>query len=189
MTLTPELQLRINFLARVVQKELRHLINTDARLFTTVFTSDVAASLENDMELAERVEAFVSRFGRLQDTIGDKFLPLLLTLLGEKSASAIDNLDRAERLGLLKSADEWLTIRKLRNQIFHEYVEEPEILASALQAAHSYVVDLHATASAVLAETTKRGWITIESAIKQFLVRGEPVELHSPSTNSGRTDL
>lgn len=51
----------------------------------------------------------MGRFGRLQDTVGDKLLPLLLAALGEKPSAAIDNLDRAERLGLLKSADEWMT--------------------------------------------------------------------------------
>lgn len=45
----------------------------------------------------------MGRFGRLQDTLGDKLLPLLLSLLGEKVSSAIDNLDRAERLGFIES--------------------------------------------------------------------------------------
>jgi len=38
----------------------------------------MAQDLENNIELAERVEAFVARFGRLQDTLGDKLLPTLL---------------------------------------------------------------------------------------------------------------
>jgi hypothetical protein len=38
------------------------------------------------------------------------------------------NLDRAGRLGLLKSADEWITIPNLRNQMVHEYVEDPVVL-------------------------------------------------------------
>jgi len=70
------------------------------------FISHVAhqvALLETDVELAERVEAFVGRFGRLQDNLGDKLLPLLLLALGEKATSAIDNFDLAERLGFLKS--------------------------------------------------------------------------------------
>jgi hypothetical protein len=35
--------------------------------------------------------------------------PLPLAALGEKPTAAIDNLDRAERLGLRHSADEWMT--------------------------------------------------------------------------------
>lgn len=82
------------------------------------------------------MEAFVGRFGRLQDTVGDKLLPLLITALGEKASAAIDNLDRAERLGLLRSADELMAMRNLRNQMVHEYVEDPEVLISALRAGH-----------------------------------------------------
>ena len=33
--------------------------------------------------------------------------------VSKKPSAAIDNLDRDERLGLLKSANEWMTLRKL----------------------------------------------------------------------------
>ncbi|MEN8170704.1 MAG: hypothetical protein ABFS08_10835 [Pseudomonadota bacterium] len=42
--------------------------------------------------------------------------------LGETVASAIDNLDRAERLGMISSADDWMTMHELRNQMVHEHV-------------------------------------------------------------------
>ena len=108
--------------------------------------------------MAERVEAFVGRFGRLQDTVGDKLLPLLLAAMGEKPAAVIDNLDRAERLGLLQSADTWMTMRNLRNQMIHEYVEDPVVLASALQTGHTFVAGLIATANNMIAEAERRGW-------------------------------
>jgi uncharacterized protein with HEPN domain len=62
-----------------------------------------------------------------------------LTALGEKTSAAIDNLDRAERLGLLISVDEWMTMRNLRNQIVHEYIEDPVIFLIALQTGHALV--------------------------------------------------
>lgn len=71
----------------------------------------------------------------------------------------IDNLDKAERLGLINSADEWLAMRKLRNQMVHEYVEDPEILASALQSGHGFVATLVATANHMLGEIEARGWL------------------------------
>ena len=46
----------------------------------------------------------MARFGRLQDTVGDKFLPTLLSALAETPGAAIDNLDKAEKLGLMASA-------------------------------------------------------------------------------------
>jgi len=69
------------------------------------------------------VDAFVARFGRLQDTLGDKLLPAWLAAHGEKTATFIENLDRAEQLGLVEDAQAWIDMRRLRNQMIHEYVE------------------------------------------------------------------
>lgn len=158
MTLEPKIALRLKFLTRVVRKECQHLAITDQRLFIGIFTLAQAAQLEADHDLAERVEAFVGRFARLQDTVGDKLLPLFLIALGEKASAAIDNLDLAERLGLLKSADEWMTMRNLRNQMIHEYVEDPAVLVNALQSAHAFVPTLIAVANKMLDEIELRGW-------------------------------
>lgn len=159
MTLDESLRLRLQFLARVVRKECGHLAHTDQRLFELPFSVERARQLDSNPETAERVEAFVGRFGRLQDTLGDKLLPLLLAALGETTAAMIDNLDKAERLGLINSADDWLAMRKLRNQMVHEYVEDPEILASALQSGHGFVATLVATANHMLGEIDGRGWL------------------------------
>ena len=148
---------RLRFLARVVRRARDHLTATDRRLFTALFSIERVRQLDSDAELSERVEAFVARFGRLQDTLGDKLIPALLSALGERSGAAIDNLDRAERLGWLPSADEWMSARKLRNQMIHEYIEDPTILASALQAGHDRVSMLTGAADAMLQELNRRG--------------------------------
>jgi hypothetical protein len=83
MILEPKVALCLQFLARVVRKECRHLATTDSRLFKGLFTCEQVVQLEAAPDLAERVEAFVGRFGRLQDTVGDKLLPQLLAALGE----------------------------------------------------------------------------------------------------------
>ena len=156
MKIESKTAMRLQFLARVVRKECRHLASTDQRLFAAAFTQEQVSDLENDPNLAERVEAFVSRFGRLQDTIGDKLLPLLLVLLGEKPSAAIDNLERAERLGLIGSVDDWMTMRNLRNQMVHEYVEDPVVLSAALQSGHAFVPALVAAADAMTVEIERR---------------------------------
>lgn len=159
MTLNPKFAERLRFLVRVVRKECVHLETTDRRLFTIPFTPQTAAQLDHDPELAERVEAFSGRYGRLQDTLGDKLLPVLLLALGETPGAAIDNLDRAERLGLLNSADEWMSMRNLRNQMVHEYIEDLDVLTSALLAGHARVPVLISTAARFIAEIEKRGWV------------------------------
>lgn len=132
MTLSKKIQSRVQFLTRVTRKQYQHLLDTDQRLFEHPFTLERAQQLEVDLELAERVEAFVSRFARLQDTVDDKLLPMLLITLGEKPGAVIDNLDRAKRLGFLESTDEWLIMRQLRNQMIHDYVKELNVVIHAL---------------------------------------------------------
>ena len=158
MNRKPKNLLRLQFLARVVRKECQHLATTDQRLFENLFTLEQATRLDANPDLAERVEAFVSRFGRLQDTVGDKLLPLLLDALGEKISSAIDNFDRAERLELIQSADDWMVMRNLRNQMVHEYVEDLVVLTNALQTGHSFVSVLIAAANKIIVEIELRGW-------------------------------
>lgn len=59
---------RLEFLIRVTERECVHLL------------------IQTDQVLAERLDAFVSRFGRLQDTVWDKLIPALLAALGENLA-------------------------------------------------------------------------------------------------------
>ncbi len=130
---------RLQFLSRVTHKESQYLQETDARLFADPMTHERLQQLASEPVLAERLDAFVSRFGRLQDNLGDKMLPQLLDAMAEKTGAAIENLDRAEKLGWIESADVWLEIRKLRNQMVHEYIEDMTILINALNAGHEFV--------------------------------------------------
>ncbi len=149
---------RLRFLVGVVEKEARHLAQTDARLFSEPFTPEKAERLEEDVALAERVDAFVTRFGRLQDTLGNKLLPRYLQALGERPGAFIDNLLLAERLGLVPDAERWLQLRKLRNRMIHEYIEDPGLLAEALQEGHEAVPQLEAVARNLVAAVRARGW-------------------------------
>ncbi len=151
--------MRLQFLARVARKESCHLQTTDQRLFVIDFDAARARSLDSDADLAERVEAFVSRFGRLQDTLGDKLLPALLSTLGEKVGAQLDNLDLAERLGYIESSESWFAVRELRNQMVHEYIEDPEILASALRSGHDFVSVLVTVTNTLTGEIERRGWL------------------------------
>lgn len=74
------------------------------------------------------LDQLVFRFGRLQDAIGARLLPTLLRLMQEwrDDEAFVDKLNRAEKLRLLPSAEQWLLLRELRNQTAHEYPSEPE---------------------------------------------------------------
>lgn len=146
---------RLRFLLRIVRAQVRHLQQTDERLFNAPLSAASLTELEADVSLAERIEAFASRFSRLQDTLGDKLLPALLAAAGETPRTVIENLDRAEKLGWVASADRWMSLRKLRNQMVHEYVEDMVILADALNFGHESVPLLRDTAT-FLAEEAER---------------------------------
>ena len=120
---------RLKFLVETVSLEVSHLRATDQRLFARPFDAARAAALRSDLDESERTDAFVARFGRLQDTLADKLLPELLRSQAEPVGVAIDNLDRAEKLGLLRPADAWVDTRKLRSRMVHEYVRDPAELA------------------------------------------------------------
>ena len=138
----------------MVSREAQYLAQTDQRLFAAGFGIAEAANLPNNPELGERVDAFVARFGRLQDTLAGALLLRLLEVLLEPVVSVLDNLNRAERLGWIRSASDWAELRLLRNRMVHEFVRDMQELVDALQAAHSGVADLTAAAS-VLAERAR----------------------------------
>lgn len=142
-------QPRFLALANIVWREGILLGRTDRRLFAAPIDVAWMACLENDDELSERLEAFVSRFGRMQDTLGDKLIPSLLRLLAERPGSQLDNLNRAEKIGIVDSTVAWLDMRNLRNKLVHEYMEDAHQFIQALYQAHDYVPRLIATYNAI----------------------------------------
>jgi hypothetical protein len=85
----------------------------------------------------------------MQDTLIDKLLPACLMAAGEKTGSAIDNLNRADRLRLLHDPDRWLAMRQMRNRLVHEYVEDRSELAAALNVSRNMTADMLAAAAII----------------------------------------
>lgn len=130
---------RLDFLLETVEREKRHLLLTTRRLFSEQIDADWVRSLEEHPDLAERLDAFVARFARLQDTVGDKLIPELMQHMLETPGSVIDNLNRMEKLGLMASVDDWIEARNLRNRLVHEYMRDPAEFADALKRAGDLV--------------------------------------------------
>lgn len=135
----PANRARLIFLLETVEKESCHLLGTTERLFVEPIDKVWVSNLEQQPELAERVDAFVARFGRLQDTIGDKLIPELLRQMLETPGTALDNLNRMEKLELLPSVVSWVEARNLRNRLVHEYMRDLEEFSGALNRAHELV--------------------------------------------------
>jgi hypothetical protein len=67
-------QQRFLSLLENVRREGVLLLKTDARLFKVNLDAAWVERLEDEDDLAERLDAFVSRFGSMQDTLGDKLI-------------------------------------------------------------------------------------------------------------------
>ena len=72
----------------------------------------------------DRFEAFTSRFARLSDILIQKMCRLIDQIDLEDGGSVRDRINRAEKKGLIESADVFTQIRIVRNDIAHEYHTE-----------------------------------------------------------------
>jgi hypothetical protein len=129
---TNDLAARQDHLRRVVIKECFYLIYTAEKLSQADPQFHWLDALEQNGDLTERLDAFVSRFCRLQDTLGDKLLPVYLKMQLEPIGTVLDNLNRAEKLGLIPSVADWIEARSLRNSLINEYIEDMDLLRQSI---------------------------------------------------------
>lgn len=123
---------------QIVRREGRQLLWSRSRLFGTSIDEAWVHALDTNPEQAETLEAFVSRYGRMQDTIADKPLPRWLAALAERPGSQIETLNRAERLGVIEDTTTWLEARQLRNRLIHEYMTDAAGFAIDIRLAREY---------------------------------------------------
>ena len=146
----PEI-LRLEQVLELIRKEDKHLLAVRERLAPKGTVLDLPwleATIADDIG-ADRLESFSSKFSRMQDTVIDKLLPQLLIAAGEIPMAAIDNLNRAERLGFVTASDTWIEMRILRNRLVHEYIDELSEMLPALKKAFTFTDELHNTYQAI----------------------------------------
>lgn len=156
--MTDDERQRLARLLDLVRREDEHLLGVRHRLLGDDCGLDserVAEILGNDLGI-DRLESFGAKFGRMQDTVIDKLVPAFLRAAGEPVVTAIDNLNRMERLELVQSVDEWLEMRRLRNRLVHEYIDSPSDLANALQRACEFTDRMHRDFEAIAAYASGR---------------------------------
>lgn len=142
---------RLEQLLRLVAKEDYHLQAVRDRCMPQGTDLEIAwlkSALEEDIGV-DRPESFSANFARMQDTVIDKLLPQLLKTAGETPMAAIDNLNRAERVGFIADTDTWLQMRRLRNRLVHEYFDTLDEMIPALKRARSFTRELHGAAVAM----------------------------------------
>ena len=80
----------------------------------------------NDDKIAY-IDQFIFRFSKLQDTLGNKLFKTFLIYLGEDltTKSFIDTFNRLEQLGIIENYDLWMELREPRNELSHDYEDDP----------------------------------------------------------------
>jgi uncharacterized protein with HEPN domain len=161
---------RVRFLAtlEIARRELAVLDYSHGKLFSVNIDTQWVERLSDDMAAAETLEAFVSRFGRFQDTVGDKLIPRTLITLLERPGSMIDNLARAERLGWVESTEAWIAARELRNRLIHEYMTDAAQFASDILAAGEFIDMFRKSYSGFLQAAEERFGVT-ENQLQAYL--------------------
>lgn len=141
----------------LARKEADHLRYSQTSLFALPIDLVWVQNLHQQPEIAEKVEAFVSRFGRLQDHLGEKLLPLMAALVGESSKTLLDALAIAEKTDLLVSADAFIAARRLRNALVHEYMHDAQTFLESLFAAQQACQMFFQIIEKSQAQTTRLG--------------------------------
>jgi len=111
----------------------------------------------------EHIDQFLFRFAKLQDAMGEKLFILMLEFLEEdnpKSKPFIDTLNRLEQLGLLEDKNTWLELRKIRNNIAHQYEDDPKQASEALNTIYSVKPTLES-----IFQTIKTRYISMRDSV------------------------
>ena len=88
-----------------------------------------------DKEILRILDQIAYRFTKLQDSMGEKLMPLILVLAQEPipdNVTFAEKLNRLERIGAIPSAEEWKRFRVVRNALAHDYPDDPELRTSAI---------------------------------------------------------
>ncbi|MDD3841035.1 MAG: hypothetical protein PHP06_10835 [Clostridia bacterium] len=107
----------------LLQEELKLLESAnEVLIYSYNKCKDIGIKEGYTFEELDRFEALTSRFARASDIIIQKIFRLIDILELEKPGSVIDRINRAEKRGLIDSAEVFKDIRRLRNDIAHEYI-------------------------------------------------------------------
>lgn len=123
------------------------IVECDKHLKMSVFMPlDAKRYQQLSEDEIEHIDQFLFRFAKLQDAMGEKLFMLLLKFLKEENTRNkpfIDILNRLEQLGLLADKNVWLELlRKSRNNIAHQYDDEPQQAAEVPNAIYASKVIL-----------------------------------------------
>lgn len=96
--------------------------SNDMLIYSYNTCKSIGIKKDYTFEELDKFEALTSRFARTSDMLIQKIFRLIDILELERPGSAIDRINRAEKRGIIYSAEIFKEIRYLRNDISHEYI-------------------------------------------------------------------
>ncbi len=114
-------------------------------------TEKIGTKKEYVIEELDVYEALTSRYARTADILTQKIIKNLFMIMQEDAKTFIDRCNLSEKLNIIDDAQELYNIRKLRNDIAHEYcildiseifkdvLESTEVLLNIAKKVKSYI--------------------------------------------------
>ncbi len=112
-----------NNIKTLVLEELKLLLKSyDVLKYSLENCNKIGIKDHYTMSELTEFEGLSSRFARTSDILTQKLLKSLFIYLQEEARFFIDRCNLSEKMGLVEKADSLYNIRKLRNDITHDYV-------------------------------------------------------------------
>ena len=117
----------------IAQKHLHRLQYAYTKI-ALLFPLDAEKYTQLSDEEIAYIDQYLFRFAKLQDVMGQKIFRYLLLYVGEdvEYKPFMDILNRMEKLELLEDAKLWIKLREIRNEISHQYDDDPEEMSVAI---------------------------------------------------------
>ena len=109
----------------LLQSELK-LMNDAASVLRYSYKKCIGIKAKKRYSLKEQdaFEILTSRFARLCDIIIQRVLKTIHSIDLDEIGTVRDSINSAEKKNLIKSAEEMIEMRELRNSIVHEYIPD-----------------------------------------------------------------
>ena len=112
---------------------LKHLLDNLSRAKSTLeysygICNKIAAKDDFNEYESDRFESMTSKFARLADLILKRVIRAIAVMdLEEPPETMRDSINHAAKMDLVSSELKFIEIRKVRNKIAHDYVEEDDL--------------------------------------------------------------
>lgn len=127
---------RVEKLTKIFHECDKHLLRLNGAYSKIIvllpFDANTYSNL-NENEI-EHIDQYLFRFAKLQDAMGEKLFRAFLLFLDEEIEGKpfVDVLNTMEKLSILASAEAWRKLRDIRNELSHQYDDDPEEMSIVL---------------------------------------------------------